>query len=116
MCLRKCPIYRCVANGTHLWPYARFGVGRRSSYRCRLRRQNPRTYRRELIPDYDEVREVCLNGGAATLWISGSGSTLMAVTDDGLVAESLRARLQSMHPDFQVHVECDTQGVRIQLA
>ena len=41
----------------------------------------------------------------------------MAVTDDGLVAESLRARLQSMHPDFQVHVlECDTQGVRIQLA
>ena len=61
-------------------------------------------YRRELIPDYDEVREVCLNGGAATLWISGSGSTLMAVTDDGLVAESLRARLQSMHPDFQVHV------------
>ena len=74
-------------------------------------------YRRELIPDYDEVRDVCLNGGAATLWISGSGSTLMAVTDDGLVAESLRARLQSMHPDFQVHVlECDTQGVRIQLA
>ncbi len=74
-------------------------------------------YRRELIPDYDEVREVCLNGGAATLWISGSGSTLMAVTDDGMVAESLRARLQSMHPDFQVHVlECDTQGVRIQLA
>ena len=74
-------------------------------------------YRRELIPDYDEVRDVCLNGGAATLWISGSGSTLMAVTDDGLVAESLRARLQSMLPDFQVHVlECDTQGVRIQLA
>ena len=74
-------------------------------------------FRRELIPDYDEVRDVCLNGGAATLWISGSGSTLMAVTDDGLVAESLRARLQSMHPDFQVHVlECDTQGVRIQLA
>ena len=74
-------------------------------------------YRRELIPDYDEVRDVCLYGGAATLWISGSGSTLMAVTDDGLVAESLRARLQSMHPNFQVHVlECDTQGVRIQLA
>ena len=74
-------------------------------------------YRRELISDYDEVRRVCLEGGAATLWISGSGSTLMAVTDDGLVAESLRARLQSQHSEFQVHVlECDTQGVRIQLA
>ena len=42
---------------------------------------------------------------------------MVVLTVDGLVAESLRARLQSMHPDFQVHVlECDTQGVRIQLA
>lgn len=71
---------------------------------------------KSLIPDYEDVRRVCLEGGAAALWISGSGSTLMAVTDDGLVAESLRARLASAHPDFEVHVlECDTQGVRIEL-
>lgn len=81
---------------------------------CDDRIQEP--YRKELIPDYEDVRRVCLEGGAAALWISGSGSTLMAVTDDGLVAESLRARLASAHPDFEVHVlECDTQGVRIEL-
>lgn len=81
---------------------------------CEDKLQEP--YRRTLIPDYDEVRQTCLDGGAAAMWISGSGSTLMAVTDDGLVAESLRARIQAAHPDFQVHVlECDTQGVRISL-
>ncbi|MFR4802539.1 MAG: hypothetical protein ACLT98_03955 [Eggerthellaceae bacterium] len=39
---------------------------------------------------------------------------MMAVTADGLVAESLRARLASLYPTFEVHVlECDTKGVRI---
>lgn len=81
---------------------------------CEDRIQEP--YRKELIPDYENVRNICLDGGAAAMWISGSGSTLMAVTDDGLVAESLRARLQATYPDFEVHVlECDTQGVRISL-
>ena len=81
---------------------------------CHDRLQEP--YRRELIPEYAEVRDTCIDGGAAAMWISGSGSTLMAVTDDGLVAESLRARIKAMHPDFEVHVlECDTQGVRIAL-
>lgn len=44
-------------------------------------------YRRRLILDYNAVRDTCLNGGAKTIWISGSGSTLMAVTDDTIVAE-----------------------------
>lgn len=79
---------------------------------CEDRLQEP--YRRTLIADYDEVRRICLEGGACTMWISGSGSTMMAVTADGLVAESLRARLAALYPDFQVHVlECDTKGVRI---
>ena len=79
---------------------------------CHDRIQEP--YRKALIPDYDAIRDICITGGAATMWISGSGSTLMAVTDDGLVAESLRARLQSQYPTFEVYVlECDTTGVRI---
>lgn len=81
---------------------------------CHDRIQEP--YRRELIPEYADVRTLCMEGGAAAMWISGSGSTLMAVTDDGLVAESLRARLQALYPSFEVHVlQCDTQGVRISL-
>ena len=79
---------------------------------CHDRLQEP--YRKELIPDYQAIHDICIQGGAATMWISGSGSTMMAVTDDGLVAESLRARLQAQYPAFEVYVlECDTQGVRI---
>lgn len=79
---------------------------------CEDKLQEP--YRRTLIPDYDDVRRICLEGGACTLWISGSGSTMMAATADGLVAESLRARLAALYPAFEVHVlECDTKGVRI---
>ena len=79
---------------------------------CEDRLQEP--YRKTLIPDYEDVRRICLDGGACTMWISGSGSTMMAVTADGLVAESLRARLASLYPAFEVHVlECDTKGVRI---
>ena len=51
-------------------------------------------YRRALIPDYDAIRRTCLDGGAGTLWISGSGSTLMAVTDDTIVAKFLQVRLR----------------------
>ena len=79
---------------------------------CEDRLQEP--YRKTLIPDYEDVRRICLDGGACTMWISGSGSPMMAVTADGLVAESLRARLASLYPAFEVHVlECDTKGVRI---
>lgn len=79
---------------------------------CEDKLQEP--YRKTLIPDYEDVRRICLDGGACTMWISGSGSTMMAVTADGLVAESLRARLASLYPAFEVHVlECDTKGVRI---
>ena len=79
---------------------------------CEDKLQEP--YRKTLIPDYEDGRRICLDGGACTMWISGSGSTMMAVTADGLVAESLRARLASLYPAFEVHVlECDTKGGRI---
>lgn len=82
---------------------------------CEDRIQEP--YRRELIPDYDAVRRICLEGGALTLWISGSGSTLMAATNDGLIAESLRARIAQLFPSFEVYVlDCDPRGVRIEMA
>ncbi len=81
---------------------------------CEDRIQEP--YRRKLIPDYDEVRRICLEGEALALWISGSGSTLMAATNDDLIAESLRARLAQLFPTFEVYVlDCDPKGARIQL-
>ena len=72
-------------------------------------------FRRSLIPDYDAIRETCLAGGAGTLWISGSGSTLMAVTDDTIVAKFLQVRLHEQFPACDTHIlTCDTQGAQIE--
>ena len=72
-------------------------------------------YRRALIPDYDAIRDACLDGGAGTLWISGSGSTLMAVTDDTIVAKFLQVRLREAFPDCATHIlTCDTRGAQIE--
>ncbi|EJU32796.1 homoserine kinase [Slackia sp. CM382] len=81
---------------------------------CHDRLQEP--FRKALIPDYQDIRDTCMDGGALAMWISGSGSTMMAAIDDGLVAESLRARIKAMHPDFDVSVlDCDPHGVRIEM-
>lgn len=72
-------------------------------------------YRRKLIPDYDAIRAICLEGGAKTIWISGSGSTLMAVTDDTIVAKFLQVRLREQFPTCETHIlTCDTQGAQIE--
>ena len=72
-------------------------------------------YRRTLIPDYDAVRETCLEGGAATMWISGAGTTLMAVTDDTIVAKFLQVRLKERFPGFEIRIlTCDTEGAQIE--
>ena len=72
-------------------------------------------YRRALIPDYDAIRETCLEGGAKTMWISGSGSTLMAVTDDTIVAKFLQVRLKERFPECETHIlTCDTCGAQIE--
>lgn len=72
-------------------------------------------YRRALIPDYDAIRDACLDGGAGTLWISGSGSTLMAVTDDTIIAKFLQVRLREAFPECATHIlTCDTQGAQIE--
>ena len=72
-------------------------------------------YRRALIPDYDAIRETCLTGGAKTMWISGSGSTLMAVTDDTIVTKFLQVRLRERFPECETHIlTCDTDGAQIE--
>ena len=72
-------------------------------------------YRRALIPDYDAIRATCLDGGAKTLWISGSGSTLMAVTDDTIVAKFLQVRLREQFPECETHIlTCDNAGAQIE--
>ncbi|MFR7671059.1 MAG: homoserine kinase [Collinsella sp.] len=90
------------------------GGDRRSGPDCRRqRRPHSGPYRRRLIPDYNAVRDTCLNGGAKTIWISGSGSTLMAVTDDTIVAKFLQVKLREQFPRVTHILTCDTEGAQI---
>ncbi len=39
-------------------------------------------YRKTLISEYDEVKKICMENGSHAFFISGSGPTLMNITDD----------------------------------
>lgn len=46
-------------------------------------------YRKNLIKDYEALREVCLGAGAATFVISGSGSTMLAICEGDKCAQTV---------------------------
>ncbi|HIY90928.1 MAG TPA: homoserine kinase, partial [Candidatus Merdibacter merdipullorum] len=63
---------------------------------CIDRMQEP--YRSRLIPEYDEVKRLCMDLGALSFVISGSGSTMLAVcTADtgGKLCRQLSERFRS---------------------
>ena len=77
-------------------------------------------HRRALIPDYDAVRACALEAGAATLWISGSGSTMTAVvreknTDFRPIYKRVAVALRRAFPGFDVRIlACNTTGARVE--
>ncbi|WP_294731708.1 homoserine kinase [uncultured Faecalibaculum sp.] len=54
---------------------------------CQDRLHEP--YRQQLIPAYSRLKEVCM-ANAVPLWISGSGSTMLAISRDREQLESMR--------------------------
>ena len=61
-------------------------------------------YRRTLIAEYDAMRAMALEAGAATFFISGSGSTMIAATKSEAVAEVFVAKVRETWPDFAARV------------
>lgn len=62
-------------------------------------------YRRKLIRDYDAVRELALGeNGAAAFFISGSGSTMTALTKDQKKAEAIQQAAEARFPGFQARL------------
>lgn len=57
-------------------------------------------YRRQLIAEYDILRDMALEAGAATFFISGSGSTLIAVTRSENVAQNIVDTVGKHYPHF----------------
>ena len=71
--------------------------------------------RATLIPDYEKVREIAKANGAATLFISGSGSTLMAVADSDEVAQKVLKALREEYPQFKVLPLQAADGATVQV-
>jgi homoserine kinase len=73
-------------------------------------------HRRKLIPEYDVVESVAMGAGAAAVCLSGSGPTMLAITEEAKaenVATSLREALQRLGRNFSLHVVApDSLGVR----
>ena len=69
---------------------------------CTDQMQEP--YRKELIPEYADVNKLCEDAGMITMYISGSGSTMIALTqeetDAGVLAESIKKR----YPTWDVRI------------
>lgn len=71
-------------------------------------------YRSKLIPDYEPMRAAALEAGAAAFFISGSGSTCIAVCDGGTVAANVAFGLKSCRPGFWVRtLQASSVGARL---
>ena len=74
---------------------------------CEDRLHEP--YRATLIPEFGAIKTLALEKGADAFFISGSGSTLMAVTHNEDQAQALAQQLQAAYPAFAVKVLEATQ-------
>ena len=61
-------------------------------------------YRKKLIPCYDEVRKAAFESGAAAFFISGSGSSMIAVCDDDETAEKIASAFEATVDDAWVRI------------
>ncbi len=62
-------------------------------------------YRKQLIPDYDRVRDIAMSHGACAFCISGSGSTMLAVVKSATGADKTKEiieNIQSAFPLFSI--------------
>lgn len=70
-------------------------------------------YRKRLIPEYDEAKRISARHGAV-MWISGSGSTLMAAIKGDGAAQQLACALRETWPAYTTMVlACDAEGASL---
>lgn len=89
---------RCAALAKAL----EIGNGKIIKEACRDKMQEP--YRKMLIPEYEQVANICTQEEALTMFISGSGSTMMALTDDEDVANRIKKSIETTHKNWSVRL------------
>jgi len=70
-------------------------------------------YRSKLIPDYQAAKNIA-ESNEGIMYISGSGSTLMAITPSNQAAEKIILDIKKSFPNWETHhLNVDTQGAII---
>ena len=68
-------------------------------------------YRKQLIDEYESVRTICLNAGASAFFISGSGPTCIALSEDAQFSLRIEAAMKELRHTWRVLDVCaDRQG------
>lgn len=69
---------------------------------CTDQMQEP--YRKVLIPEYDAIHALCEDNDMITMFISGSGSTMMALTQEESAAKRLQQAVLQSYPKWDVRI------------
>ena len=68
-------------------------------------------YRKEIIHEYHEVREICEKIDSSAFFISGSGSTLMNIVSDTNNIEKIKTELAKLKYNWQaILLKVDKEG------
>lgn len=89
-------------------------IGDESLIKLSLNDRLHQPYRKELIDEYDKVKEIALDKcGACGFFISGAGPTLMCISTDENIKEKLDAHLQGLnHKWTTISLKADYEGVK----
>ncbi|MFC6175619.1 homoserine kinase [Companilactobacillus huachuanensis] len=60
-------------------------------------------FRSQLIPDYQAAKEIC-QANESVMYISGSGSTMMAITKDSNSADKIISNITKSFPNWETHL------------
>lgn len=79
---------------------------------CKDKMHQP--YRASLIKEYESVQRLCDEQDALALYISGSGSTMMAIVDHPAKTNALIKSIQETYPTWEVKLlDVDLKGAQV---
>ncbi|MCL1803035.1 MAG: homoserine kinase [Eubacteriaceae bacterium] len=74
-------------------------------------------YRAKLIDGFDEARNIAMESGAAAVYLSGAGPTMMAIADNSETLYKIRAKLRRQLPGWEARqLKVSYEGIRITTA
>lgn len=79
---------------------------------CKDKMHQP--YRKALIKEFDTIQQLCDENEALALYISGSGSTMMAICDQPSKIASLITAIKNSYPTWDVKLlDVDLKGAQV---